>query len=203
MITLDNISKTFNEQKVLEHLSLKIREGDVIHISGINGSGKSTILKIIAGLLQSDSGTVKKDEHVKIGALIENPSFILNYTAKENLDILFKLVSKNSFSEKNLARLFKTFDLDYYDERPVSKYSLGMLQKLGIIQAVMEDQNLIIFDEPSRGIDDTGLLAFSSLVNALSEAGKAVVIASHDLDNLTEIKFTKKFRIEDYELKSI
>lgn len=149
MITIENISKTFDGLEVLKNITLKIEEGDIIYIKGSNGCGKSTLLKIIAGLLAPDSGkNCIGNNH--LGALIENPSFIENETATFNLKFLYNF--NGSFKIEYVKKYFDFLNLDINLKIPMKKYSIGMRQKVGIIQAVMENQTLILFDEPSRRV---------------------------------------------------
>lgn len=203
MISMNGVWKKYGNHDVLKNVNLSIGSHEAIHVSGINGSGKTTLLKLLANLSTVDKGIIKNADNVIVGALIENPTFIRSYTAKENIDLLYKLVSKESFCEAKLIKLFNLFELDYYDSRPVSKYSLGMLQKLGIIQSIMENQNLILLDEPTRGLDEESQMIFCELVNELVRSGKSVIIASHDFDNLKPIKFTKRYVINDYDIKTV
>ena len=141
MLKLNSINKAFKHQTVLNDINLEIKEGELIHISGINGSGKTTLLKIISGLIKPEDGQLILDSSVKIGALIENPTFIENENMAFNLRFLYTLTHK--YDESKVKDLTKLFLLDYISKTPIKKYSLGMRQKVGIIQAIMENQNLI------------------------------------------------------------
>ncbi|MEG0328742.1 MAG: ATP-binding cassette domain-containing protein [Erysipelothrix sp.] len=188
MIEVVNVSKSLGKNKVINNLSFYVNRGDIILIKGSNGSGKTTILRLICGLLNPDEGTITYQEGTKIGALIENPSFIPNYTIKENLNFLFKLKSQELYNHSKLEDLCNMFGLDFNDVTAVKKYSLGMKQKLGIIQAIMEDQNLILLDEPTRGLDEESVKTFIQLIDDLSIDGKSVIIASHDEESMSKIK---------------
>lgn len=201
MLNLKNVTKSYDDLLLLKEVSLDFEYGEAVHISGPNGSGKTTLLKMICGLTKQDEGSILISDNVKIGALIENPSFITSYTAQENLKLLYNLTSKSQYDDNEMFKLFEYFGLDYSDKRKISKYSLGMLQKVGIIQAIMENQNLIILDEPTRGIDDEGIENFCLLVNEYVKNGKTIIIASHDMENISSINFTKKYVIQNYDLK--
>ncbi|KMT23626.1 ABC transporter ATP-binding protein [Melissococcus plutonius] len=152
--------------------------GQLIHISGINGSGKSTLFKIITGLIAADQGTVKIDNEDIIGALIENPGFLEYENAMTNLKFLGNLNKR--FNQTKVIDLMNQFELSPNGQQSVSKYSVGMRQKLGIIQAVMEDQNIILLDEPTRGLDANGIKQFIILLETLKKENKSVIVASHD-----------------------
>ncbi|MEB3362663.1 ABC transporter ATP-binding protein [Lactobacillus sp. R2/2] len=174
---------------VLKSVSLTAKPGELIHISGINGSGKSTIFKIITGLLEADSGEIRLDENDIVGALIENPDFLEYESAMSNLHFLAKL--NNHFNEKNIRNLLRYFMLDSDDPEPIAKYSVGMRQKVGIIQAVMENQNVILLDEPTRGIDQESIGLFVAMLKKLRQQNKIIVVASHD--QINELKYDRQF----------
>lgn len=190
---ISNLQKSFKKKQVLKDINLTTKPGQLIHIAGRNGSGKSTIFKIITGLLKADDGTVTLDNNTYIGALIENPGFLEYETGLSNLQFLANL--RNNYDEEKVLQLLKFFYLDPNDQQAIKKYSIGMRQKIGIIQAVMEDQNLILFDEPTRGLDPDSINQFASLLNKLKEEGKTVIVASHD--EIPEIPYTHFYKLSD------
>ena len=189
MLELRQIKKSFGQKLVLKNVSLLAKPGELIHISGINGSGKSTIFKIITGLLKADSGEIKLGENDVVGALIENPDFLEYESAMTNLHFLANLNKR--FNEKEVRGLLRYFMLDPDDPEPIAKYSVGMRQKVGIIQAVMENQNVILLDEPTRGIDQESISLFVALLKKLKQQNKIVVVASHD--QINELKYDRFF----------
>ena len=189
MLELRQIKKSFGQKLVLKNVSLLAKPGELIHISGINGSGKSTIFKIITGLLKADSGEIKLGENDVVGALIENPDFLEYESAMSNLHFLANLNKR--FNEKIVRDLLRHFMLDPDDPEPIAKYSVGMRQKVGIIQAVMENQNVILLDEPTRGIDQESVSLFVALLKKLKQQNKIVVVASHD--QINELKYDRLF----------
>ena len=189
MLELRQIKKSFGQKLVLKNVSLLAKPGELIHISGINGSGKSTIFKIITGLLKADSGEIRLGENDVVGALIENPDFLEYESAMSNLHFLANLNKR--FNEKIVRDLLRHFMIDPDDPEPIAKYSVGMRQKLGIIQAVMEDQNVILLDEPTRGIDQESISLFVALLKKLKQQNKIVVVASHD--QINELKYDRRF----------
>lgn len=178
MLQVENLNKKFGKKEVLKDVTFTVKPGERIHIIGKNGSGKSTIFKIITRILKQNSGTVKIDEADVIGALIENPGFLEYEAGLENMKFLANL--NHNYDEDRVRELMGKFSLDPNDEQAVSKYSIGMRQKLGIIQAVMEGQNIILLDEPTRGIDQEGIATFVELLNKLKKKNRSVIIASHD-----------------------
>ena len=189
MLELRQIKKSFGQKLVLKNVSLLAKPGELIHISGINGSGKSTIFKIITGLLKADSGEIRLGENDVVGALIENPDFLEYESAMSNLHFLANLNKR--FNEKIVRDLLRHFMLDPDDPEPIAKYSVGMRQKVGIIQAVVENQNIILLDEPTRGIDQESISLFVALLKKLKQQNKIVVVASHD--QINELKYDRLF----------
>ena len=161
---------------VLEDINLEINKGECLYIHGKNGCGKSTLFKIICDIIQTDSGTIEKKPDTYIGALIENPGFIENESLRFNLEFLASI--NHHYNEERIRELCHMYSLEYDCSSTLKNYSVGMRQKAGIIQAVMEDQNLIFFDEPTRGLDEESIIVFENMVNTLVEGGKSIVIAS-------------------------
>lgn len=196
MLKVTHVSKKFKDADVLKDVSLTVKPGELIHIVGINGSGKSTLFKIITGLLKADSGTVSLDSGDVIGALIENPGFLEYETAWDNLRFLANVHHK--FQADKVKKLLTDFDLDPNSRQAIGKYSIGMRQKVGIVQAIMEDQNIILLDEPTRGIDKKGVKQFVDLLERLKAEGKAVVVASHD--DIPGLVYDQTLTLENGEL---
>ena len=193
MLKITGIKKSFGRKSVLKNVSMIAKPGQLIHISGINGSGKSTIFKIVTGLLEADSGKVELDHGDVIGALIENPSFLEYESAMTNLHFLANL--NHRYNEKRVRNLLQQFELDPDDSQAIAKYSVGMRQKVGIIQAVMEEQNIILLDEPTRGIDQESIGQFLTLLNRLKQENKTVIIASHD--QIDEINYAHDLTLQN------
>lgn len=199
MLKVKNIKKNFKGNEVLKGINLEVNECELVHIKGINGSGKSTLLKIIAGLMQQDEGEITFGDNVSLGALIENPNFIENETAVYNLKFLYDL--KNTYDEANVKLLFQRLQLDYKLNIPIKKYSVGMRQKVGIIQAIMENQNLILFDEPTRGLDEESIYAFNDIISSLIKQKKSVIICAHD--GVSDIPFTHRYELKNGLLQAL
>lgn len=192
MINLKRVQKKFNSNYVLEDINLSVGRGELIYIHGINGCGKSTLFKIICDILEIDSGIITIDEDTHIGALIENPAFLERDTIKYNLKYLADF--NDNYDEKKIRELCQLFHLDYDSRTKMKNYSLGMRQKVGIIQAVMENQNLILLDEPTRGLDEESIESFYTLINNLIAENKSVIIASHE--KYEELEFTKSYQLK-------
>lgn len=193
VLTLTNISKSFKNQEVLEDISLQLSKGDLVYIQGINGSGKSTLLKIIAGLLEADAGSMILSDSTHIGALIENPGFADYSTIKENLAFLYG-INHEKVDHEIIRGYCNSFGLDYDSNKYVRNYSVGMKQKMGIIQAVMEDQKLILLDEPTRGLDRKSAEYFKDLIQQLHEEGKTIIITAHEF---IDLEYTSCLELEN------
>ena len=193
LIEIKGLSKKFKDKQVIKNLHFCIDKGDLILIQGINGCGKSTLLKIISGLMSYEKGSIIFEKPLKIGAFIENPNFIENESALYNMKFLMELTG--SFDKELVSSLFKDFQLDIEDKTIVKKYSIGMRQKLGIIQAVMEDQDFILFDEPTRGLDKASMKSFDKLISELNKMGKTCIICAHD--GVSNINFNKLYDMEE------
>ena len=195
VIELKNVTKSFGPDVILDDIDLVIDKNDVLYVHGPNGCGKSTLLKIIVGLLPQDKGTVCIGSDETIGALIENPEFSSYSTIKENLEFLYNL--KNKFDERKVTDLCKRFGLDLYDKKNIKNYSVGMKQKMGIIQAIMEDQSIVLLDEPTRGLDDKSIETFKEVMQELIKNGKTIIITAHDY---IDIGFNKKLKLHNGKL---
>ncbi len=193
MLKVSHVKKSFKKLAVLKDISLETQAGELVHISGVNGCGKSTLFKIIVGLLKADSGEIHTDKDDYLGALIENPGFIEYETAWDNLTFLGHF--NHRFQPEKTRDLLKAFDLDPDNPQAVGNYSVGMRQKLGIIQAVMEDQNIILLDEPTRGIDKEGVDQFVNLMKNLRSENKTVIVASHD--EIPGLVYDRRLRMKD------
>lgn len=193
MLKVSHVKKSFKKLAVLKDISLETQDGELIHISGVNGCGKSTLFKIIVGILKADSGEIHTDKDDYLGALIENPGFIEYETAWDNLTFLGHF--NHRFQPEKTRDLLKAFDLDPDNPQSVGNYSVGMRQKLGIIQAVMEDQNIILLDEPTRGIDKEGVDQFVKLMKDLRSENKTVIVASHD--EIPGLVYDRRLRMKD------
>ena len=193
MLKVSHVKKSFKKLAVLKDISLETQAGELVHISGVNGCGKSTLFKIIVSLLKADSGEIHNDKDDYLGALIENPGFIEYETAWDNLTFLGHF--NHRFQPEKTRDLLKAFDLDPDNPQSVGNYSDGMRQKLGITQAVMEEQNIILLDEPTRGIDKEGVDQFVNLMKDLRSKNETVIVASHD--EIPGLVYDRRLRMKD------
>lgn len=185
-IEVKNISKNFKKVEVLKDISVNFESGKIIGLIGRNGSGKTVFLKIICGFYAPTSGSiivdgidiVKENSFPKnTRALIEKPGFLPELTGFENLKILAEI--QNKISEKEIHEAVKLVNLDKDINKKYETYSLGTKQKLGIAQVLMEDPDIMIFDEPFNGIENKTAESLRILLNSLKKRGKLIIIASH------------------------
>lgn len=196
MLELKDVSKKFKNNVIFEHVNLNFSKGDLVHLYGPNGSEKSTLFKMICDIMEPDSGKIILGDKVKVGAVIENAGFIENENVLFNLRYLYSLL--NHYDEKveeKLKKLCSEFNLDLYSQKKLKDYSVGMRQKVAIIQAIMENQDIILFDEPTRGLDVDGIKEFFSIIKNISkQKDKVIIIASHDL--MDKLPYNRQFVIE-------
>ena len=179
-IIVNHDTKNFNEETVLIDVVLSVPKGKICGIIGRNGSGKTVLFKCICGLLQVDKGDIQVD-HRQIGAIIEEPGFLGQYSGRKNLELLASISGKKI---SNYQKILKMVGLLEAGDKKVRKYSMGMKQRLGIAQAIMEDQNIIILDEPMNGLDNAGVEEMRKLFLNLREQGKTILLASHNRDDI-------------------
>lgn len=191
MIEITNLCKSFKDTKVLNDITIKIKKGNIIGIIGRNGSGKTVLFKCICGLISPTKGTVKINNKIlgknidipnNIGAIIETPGFLPNYNGFKNLKFLAMI--KNQISNEHIKDTIKLVGLNPDSKKHVGKYSLGMRQRLGIAQAIMEDPDVLILDEPMNGLDNDGVQDMRKLFLKLKEQGKTILLASHNKEDI-------------------
>ena len=191
IIEITNLCKSFKETKVLNDITIKIKKGNIIGIIGRNGSGKTVLFKCICGLVSPTKGTVKinnkilgKDMDIpdNIGVIIETPGFLPNYNGFKNLKFLAMI--KNQISNEHIKDTIKLVGLNPDSKKHVGKYSLVMRQRLGIAQAIMENPDILILDEPMNGLDNDGVKDMRKLFLSLKEQGKTILLASHNKEDI-------------------
>lgn len=191
ILTATQISKSFKQNVVLSDLDFSLPTNQIVAICGTNGSGKSVLLRILAGLVRPDTGTVsvfgtqlggKNEFPPSTGVHFDNSGLLLTENARNNL-ILLAMVS-NTVSKERIEEVICLVGLDPDDKRPVRTYSTGMRQRLGIAQALMEDPELLLLDEPTTGLDFDGQDWFHDLIRKLQGAGKTILITSHSKEEI-------------------
>lgn len=195
-VKLYHINKIYGKQKVISDISINVRMEDIYGLIGKNGAGKTTILKIISGLIHEDSGDIEILDEVtesglnharkRMGSLIENSYLYPNFDAKKNLE--YYRILKGLKDKKVVDETLKLVGLYDVDKKKFSKYSLGMKQRLGIAQAIMGRPDILILDEPINGLDPTGIVELRELLLKInSELGTTIILSSHILNELSMI----------------
>ena len=193
ILKIKNLNKSFGKKKILKNVSFNVNEGDILGFIGPNGAGKTTTIKMILGLQSIDSGTVtingydikKNFEKAieKVGTIVENPDLYMYLSGYDNLKLISNLYK--NVDKKRIDEVIKIVKLETRINDKVSKYSLGMRQRLGIAQALLHKPNLLILDEPTNGLDPEGIKELRDIIKRLATKEKVgAVISSHNLSEL-------------------
>lgn len=190
VLKCENLHKNFGKKEILKDVSLELEKGDILGFIGPNGAGKTTTIKLILGLQSITSGTVKINGYDitsnftnairNVGAIVENPDLYMYLTGYENLKLIANLYK--GVGKERIDEVVKLVKLENRINDKVSRYSLGMRQRLGIAQAILHKPNLLILDEPTNGLDPEGIKEIRELLKDLAEKEEmAVLISSHNL----------------------
>lgn len=190
-IEMEHVTKSFGDDTILSDIDVTMERGKVYGFAGNNGSGKTVLMKCICGFLPITKGCIRVGGKVigteidfpeSLGVIIETPGFLPNLTGIRNLRILADLNRKIGVEEVRTA--IERVGLDPGLKKPVANYSLGMRQRLGIAQAIMEDPEFLILDEPFNGLDKHGVADIRKLLLELKERGKTIILASHNSEDI-------------------
>ena len=191
IIKVENVVKKFGADMVLNNISIEFESGKIYGILGRNGSGKTVLFKTIIGFLKPSGGKVivngkeigkDTDFADNIGIIIETPGFLSSYTGFKNLEYLASI--KNLIGKKEIRESMERVGLDPDSKKKVGKYSLGMRQRLGIAQAIMENPDILILDEPMNGLDHQGVEEVREILRNLRDEGKTIILASHNKEDI-------------------
>lgn len=192
VIQVNGVSKAFKDNNVLVDVNMNVEKGSICGLIGRNGSGKTLLMKIICGFAKADRGEVYVnggqigrdiDFPKDTGIIIENPGFIPYMSGYDNLVSLSSISGK--VNKEGILQCMEFVQLDPDDKKHVSKYSLGMRQRLGIAQAIMENPSILILDEPMNGLDNQGVDEMRKLFLKLKEDGKTILFASHNREDIS------------------
>ncbi|MEE1327715.1 MAG: ATP-binding cassette domain-containing protein [Oscillospiraceae bacterium] len=187
IIRTKNATKYIRGALILDKVNVEFESGKIYGLQGPNGSGKTMLMRLVGGLIRPTSGEVYIDENklgqsidfpTSMGLLIENPAFLPNYTGLKNLELLAGI--KGNVSLEQLRQTIRDVGLNPDDKRKYRKYSLGMKQRLGIAAAIMEKPDLILMDEPTNALDDTGVEQICQLLRRERDRGALILMACHD-----------------------
>ena len=191
VIEVKNVSKSFKGIPVLNDINITCRSGKIYGIIGYNGSGKTVLFKCICGFLHADSGEISVNGRVMgkemdmlehAGIIIEEPGYIRNLSGYRNLEYLYRITHKKDPAV--IHSIMLKVGLDPQSRKKVCHYSLGMRQRLAIAQATMEDQAILILDEPMNGLDKEGVAEMRKFFVEQKERGKLILLASHNKDDI-------------------
>ena len=209
VIELKNVSKKFRTNIIYKNINLEIEKGNCVGFVGGNGSGKSVLFQLITGLIPIDSGKVvvngvelgknNRDFPQDVGILINEPGYISYLSGLNNLLLLAEI--QNLIDENKVRETMIRVGLNPDDKTPVKKYSMGMKQKLGIAQAIMEDQSIIILDEPYNALDFNTNIEITKILEGLKSEGKTILLTSHQHDYMRKL-CDEMYLIKEYDIVS-
>lgn len=191
IISIENLSKKFGEETVLKNISHKFERGKIHGVVGFNGSGKTVLFKCICGFVLPTTGKIvvngkcigkDTDFPESTGIIIENPGFLPNFTGLQNLNMLADV--NGYINHEKVRTAIRMVGLDPDSPKNVGKYSLGMRERLGIAQALMEEPELLILDEPFNGLDKNGVRDIYRLLLEQKDMGNTILLASHNEENI-------------------
>lgn len=189
-----NVTKTIKGVKVLVDISIDIPSGSVTGLRGINGSGKTMLMRAVCGLIGLDDGSIEVDgkrvgvdvdSPPSVGLLIENPGFIDGFSGFDNLWLLAQLTGR--IGSREVESALELVGLKSARDKAYRTYSLGMKRRLGIAAAIMESPDLVVLDEPTNALDESGVALIQDIVHAQADRGAAVLVASHDAAVLSSL----------------
>ena len=191
IIVVENVSKKFGDNLVLDNACVNFEKGKVHGIIGRNGSGKTMLMKCICGFVPVTSGTITvagkkvgKDVDVphNMGIIIETPGFLNSYSGYNNLKFLAGINKK--IGKDRIMEVMELVKLDPHNKKHVGKYSLGMRQRLGLAQALMENPDILILDEPMNGLDQSGVDEMRGVLSSLAKGGTTIIMANHNAEDI-------------------
>lgn len=211
MIKIKNVTKKIDSQIVLENINLTILDGRIYGFVGHNGSGKTMLFRAICGLIGVDEGMIEANGKLvnsnnlldRVGLLLENPSFIGDLSAIDNLKLITSI--NKMVDEEDIENVLKKVSLYDYKDKYFEKFSLGMKQRLAIANVILENPQILIFDEPTNAIDEQGMVALKRIIIENKKENKTILLASHEeafIDQVADVKIIMKDGkiIDEYEL---
>jgi ABC-2 type transport system ATP-binding protein len=191
ILTVENLSKTYGRIRALKNVSFSVPEGTVFGILGPNGSGKTTTLGTITDILKPTSGSYQlfgepasAANRRRIGTLLETPNFYHYLSGVKNLEIVAEI---KQHGKEDIEKVLETVDLTRRKDSKFSTYSLGMKQRLAIASCLLGSPSVLIFDEPTNGLDPVGIAEIRELMKKLYREGKTIIMASHLLDEVEKV----------------
>lgn len=209
VVVIKDVSLKIKQSLILDNVSLQCSKGEICGIVGRNGSGKTMLMKCICGFVRPTNGDIlvlgKKigkdtDFIPEAGIIIETPGFIPYYSGMKNLRLLASI--QNKITESDIRKVMETVGLNPDMKRAVKKYSLGMRQRLGLAQAIMENPRVLILDEPFNGLDNEGVADMRRYLLKLKKEGKTIILSSHSMEDIT-VLCDKVYEMEHGKLRNL
>lgn len=193
VLKVQSLTKKIGKATIVDNVSFEIKSNEIFGLLGPNGAGKTTIIRMITGLINRTGGTVMINgsdlDHDfegamnELGAIVENPEFYKYMTGRKNI-LHYARMSSNDISNERIEEVIKLVKLDHAIDKKVKTYSLGMRQRLGVAQAILHKPSLLIFDEPTNGLDPQGIREFRDYLKVLASEGVGILISSHLLSEM-------------------
>lgn len=208
-IVFNHVEKKIGKNLIIDDIDMRIKSNMITGLKGVNGSGKTMIMRLIAGLIYATSGTVSIGGKIlgkditfpqSIGIMLENPSFLNGYNGYDNLRMIADI--RSIIDEKRIAEVMKIVGLDESGEKKYKKFSLGMKQRLGIAAAIMEKPDILILDEPTNSLDENGIKMVQNIVKKEKERGATVIVSCHDEEILKSMS-DEIIEIQEGKIKKI
>ena len=181
MIKANNLSKSFNGNRIFSGININLEKSKVLGVVGNNGSGKTTLLKIVAGIINSDTGEINLNENIKLDFLGHESMLYQNFSISENIDF-FSNISGFRISSESQNEIEKALGLKNISGKKISELSYGQRKKASMLRSLMSDPELLILDEPFSNLDSDSTDSFISILKTLKEAGKSIIISSNRKD---------------------
>ena len=193
-IQLQNVSKRFKNNLLFDQVNITFESGKIYGLIGPNGTGKTVLMKIISGIMKPTEGTILCDDKIlgkdirvlpNVGVIFEKPEFFNDLNAEENLALLARINQR--ITKKEIEEVIKEVGLNFNNKAKVKTYSLGMVQRLGIAQAIMENQGIMILDEPTNALDEDGIELIHQILKQKKEEGKLIIVSSHNSYDIQQL----------------
>ncbi|MFH0068582.1 ABC transporter ATP-binding protein [Peribacillus sp. NPDC056705] len=193
VLKVQSLTKKIGKATIVDNVSFEIKSNEIFGLLGPNGAGKTTIIRMVTGLINRTGGTVMingsdldndfEGAMNQLGAIVENPEFYKYMTGRKNI-LHYARMSSNDISNERIEEVIKLVKLDHAIDKKVKTYSLGMRQRLGVAQAILHKPSLLIFDEPTNGLDPQGIREFRDYLKVLASEGVGILISSHLLSEM-------------------